>query len=221
MWSQRRPVGLCVDFRGNQMRGKNLCGLARREGARARSAGYTMIELLVSISALALGLCAAYAAQLSANDLGKFSRETDIATFTANSALEMTTARPFLDMIDADPPSGSIDSTELIAFQPPYDPRGIATFNSKPMTYPDAPKVDYVATDPILYGKVLNYGARIWEPVMQKVVKTDPATGASYIENPIGMLQHPKVLVWFEPRPTLLNGVTGAFQSSISTKNQF
>src|SRR5262249_45900717 len=60
-----------------------------------------------------------------------------------------------------------------------------------------------------------------WEPVTQKVVKTDPATGVSYTENPVGMLRHPKVLVWFEPRPTLLNGATGPFQSTINVKNQF
>lgn len=203
------------------MLGKKRSGMDRRTGAAPRNAGYTMLEVLVSISALALGLVAAYAAQLSANDLGKFSRETDIATFTSSAAIEMTIARSFTEMIDPDPPSGSIDTSELVAFQPPYDPRGVATFSASPKTYPDAPKKDYVATDPALYGKVLLYGARIWEPVTQAVVKTDPATGVSYKINPIGMLQKPKVLVWFEPRPTKLSGTNVAFESPVVKNNQF
>jgi hypothetical protein len=183
---------------------------------KSRASGYTILELLISISALALGVCAAYAAQLSATDLGRSARERDLATFASNGAIESVLARPFADMIDPEPVAGSIDETELAAFQPPYDPRGYATFAASPSTYPDAPKTDYVSADPTLFGKVLLYGPRVWEPVSTPQTKIDPATGLSYKLYPLGELQRTKVVVWFEPRPTVLNGATGAYQSTVS-----
>ncbi|HKE00554.1 MAG TPA: prepilin-type N-terminal cleavage/methylation domain-containing protein [Planctomycetota bacterium] len=191
----------------------------RRATGPAAKRGYTILELLVSISALALGLVAAYAAQLSAGALARDARENDLATFAANAALEGTTARPFAEMMDPDPIVGSVDTTELAAFQPPYDPRGFNTYKALPATYPDAPTVDYTTSNPAIYNKILLYGARIWEPVAAPVTKTDPATGVSYKLYPMGELQKPKVLVWFEPRPTLEDGGAGAYHSTIAKKN--
>ena len=119
----------------------------------------------------------------------------------------MVTARPFDDMIDPDPVAGSVDPDELEALQPPYDPRGLTTYATNPNKYPDAPTKDYVNEDATLYNKVLAYGARIWEPVAVPTIKTDSATGKSYKLYPLGTLQHAKVITWFEPRPTLLDGV--------------
>jgi hypothetical protein len=177
------------------------------------------VELLVSISALALALMAAYAAQMSAVSLSSFARETDMATYASTSAMDMVTARPFLEMIDPNPPSGSVDPNELKAMQPPYDPRGTSTYITKSEIYPDAPKIDYVAENSPLFDKVLSYGARIWEPVGVATTKTDPSTNTSYKVYPLGTLQKPKVLVWFESRPTLLNGGTGPFESTVIKNN--
>jgi hypothetical protein len=168
---------------------------------------------------LGLALVAAYSAQLSAMQLGNFARETDIATFGCNSAVEMVTARPFMDMIDPDPVMGSVDTDELAALQPPFDPRGFATFKADPGKYPDAPSEDYVAIDTALYNKVLRYGARVWEPVAVPTMKVDPTSSTQYMVYPLGTLQKAKVLTWFEPRPTLLDGTTGPFSSPISKKN--
>lgn len=184
-----------------------------------KATGFTTVELLVSISVLGLALVAAYAAQLSALQLSTFARESDVATFGCNSAIEMVTARPFMDMIDPDPVMGSVDTEELAALQPPYDPRGFATFKADKDKYPDAPTADYLAEDASLYGKVLHYGARIWEPVAVPTLKIDPSSLTQYMLYPLGTLQKAKVLVWFEPRPTLLNGVTGTYTSPINKKS--
>ncbi|MFN0207724.1 MAG: prepilin-type N-terminal cleavage/methylation domain-containing protein [Planctomycetota bacterium] len=184
-----------------------------------RRSGFSIVELLVSISALSLGLLAAYAAQMSAVSLSNFARESDMSTYASNSALEMVTARPFVEMIDPDPVFGSVDTDELAAMQPPYDPRGFNTYNASLSKYPDAPAQNYVVSNPTLYNKVLAYGARVWEPVSSPTTKTDPVSNVSYKLYPLGTLQKPKVLVWFEPRPTLLNGVAGSYQSIISKTN--
>lgn len=184
-----------------------------------RAGGFSLVELLISISALSLGIVAAYSAQLSATNLGMFARESDVATFAASSAIDMVTARAFAEMIDPDPVMGSIDTDELAAMQPPYDPRGHATYAAAPSTYPDAPMIAYVGDDPPLYNKVLDYGARIWEPVQKDQVKVDPATGLSYKLYPFGALQTPKILVWFEPRPIKLNGGSGTYESPIIKNN--
>ncbi len=202
--------------------GHDFCRRGGAGRARARSrprAGFSIVELLVSIAVLSLGVVAAYAAQLSATSLGASAREQDVATYAANSAIEMVTARPFAEMIDPDPVQGTIDTDDLAAFQPPYDPRGFAVYGDAPQTYPDAPTKDYVTPDPGLYGKVLDFGARIWEPVQTDTLKLDPATGVAYKLYAMGSLQRPKVLVWFEPRPTKLNGGTGANESSVQKAN--
>lgn len=184
-----------------------------------RHGGFTIVELLISISAMALGLVAAYAAQLSAVSLSNFARETDLATFASNSAMEMVTARPFIEMIDPDPVMGSVDYDELAALQPPYDPRGFATYANKTTTYPDAPTTDYISSSATIFNKVLLYGARIWEPVQTATTKLDAATNVSYKLYPMGSLQRPKVLVWFENRPIQLSGTAGTYTSSILKNN--
>jgi hypothetical protein len=189
------------------------CTARRGLGSRR---GYTIVELCVSISALALGLIAAYAAQLSALRLANVARESDVATFASRGVIEMVTARPFTEMIDPDPIAGSVDPAELEALQPPYDPRGYSVFASTPTKYPDAPTKNYVNDDLTLYTKLLAYGVRIWEPVATKTTKTDPANGKSYNLYPLGTLQRAKALVWFEPRPTLLDGVSSTIVKNSS-----
>ncbi|MBI3819735.1 MAG: prepilin-type N-terminal cleavage/methylation domain-containing protein [Planctomycetes bacterium] len=191
-----------------------------RGEARRRQRGYSIVELLIAISALTLGLVAAYAAQLSAVSLSNVARETDLSTFASHSAMESVLARSFIQMIDPDPPVGSVDVTELACMQPPYDPRGFAYYNSHSSTYPDAPPSDYLSANTTLYNKVLSYGARVWQPVQSATQKTDPATNVTYTLYPIGQLQRPKILVWFEPRPIMLNGSTAAYCSTV-VKNNF
>lgn len=186
---------------------------------RTSSGGFSIVEVLIAIAALAIGLAAAYAAQFSSISLSNFARETDMASFASNSAVEMVTARPFIEMIDPDPVSGSVDTDELAALQPPYDPRGFATYLAQYSTYPDAPTTDYVSSNNNLFSKVLLYGARIWEPVQKMTTRVDPATNISYKLYPMGTLQQPKVLTWFEPRPIQLNGGAGTYYSSILKNN--